>query len=304
MRLDVSGRPSYAPWSAPDPTDPRSSCTHDALIVRRDSVASRHQRQVRLCAPPVEAEPIADRQDGAIHAGGRRAPGPPRARSARGRHGPARTVAVHRAGGQWQDDDARRAGRLADRHRDAARGDPGDHLQQAGRRRDDRAARRRRRAARGGDRARSACARSTPWGARSCATRACRSSRSSTARPSWPRSRHGPTRPRACGSTRSSRGSRSSSGVAAADVAADPDAGPMARAFVAYEAAVAAIGGLDFDDLILRAIATARGRPGPAGPLARAVPRTPGRRGPGRRPRTAPSRPAAGGPGEPDLPRR
>jgi superfamily I DNA/RNA helicase len=44
-------------------------------------------------------------------------------------------------------------------------------------------------------------------------------------------------------------------GVSAADVAADPEAGPMARAFVAYEAAVAAGGGLDFDDLILRAIA-------------------------------------------------
>jgi superfamily I DNA/RNA helicase len=43
-------------------------------------------------------------------------------------------------------------------------------------------------------------------------------------------------------------------GVSADDVAADPDAGPMARAFVAYERAVAAIGGLDFDDLILRAI--------------------------------------------------
>jgi superfamily I DNA/RNA helicase len=43
-------------------------------------------------------------------------------------------------------------------------------------------------------------------------------------------------------------------GVAAADVAADPGAGPLARAFVAYEAAVAATGGLDFDDLILRSI--------------------------------------------------
>ena len=42
--------------------------------------------------------------------------------------------------------------------------------------------------------------------------------------------------------------------VAASDVAADPEAGPVARAFVAYEAAVAASGGLDFDDLILRAI--------------------------------------------------
>jgi DNA helicase-2/ATP-dependent DNA helicase PcrA len=44
-------------------------------------------------------------------------------------------------------------------------------------------------------------------------------------------------------------------GVSAADIAADPEAGPFARAFVAYEAAVASSGGLDFDDLILRAIA-------------------------------------------------
>ena len=43
-------------------------------------------------------------------------------------------------------------------------------------------------------------------------------------------------------------------GVSAADVAADLEAGPVARAFVAYEAAVEASGGLDFDDLILRAI--------------------------------------------------
>ena len=44
-------------------------------------------------------------------------------------------------------------------------------------------------------------------------------------------------------------------GVAPAEVVADPQAGPTARAYVAYEAAVAASGGLDFDDLILRAIA-------------------------------------------------
>ncbi len=43
-------------------------------------------------------------------------------------------------------------------------------------------------------------------------------------------------------------------GVTAAEVAADPEAGPMARAFVDYEAAIAATGGLDFDDLILRSI--------------------------------------------------
>src|SRR4051794_8606005 len=41
------------------------------------------------------------------------------------------------------------------------------------------------------------------------------------------------------------------SGVTAA---ADPEAGPFARAFVAYEAAVVASVGLNFDDLILRAI--------------------------------------------------
>jgi superfamily I DNA/RNA helicase len=37
-------------------------------------------------------------------------------------------------------------------------------------------------------------------------------------------------------------------------VAADPDAGPVARAFVAYEAALAARGALDFDDLVRRAL--------------------------------------------------
>jgi DNA helicase-2/ATP-dependent DNA helicase PcrA len=43
-------------------------------------------------------------------------------------------------------------------------------------------------------------------------------------------------------------------GVKADDVAVDPEAGPVARAFVAYEAVVATSGGLDFDDLILRSI--------------------------------------------------
>jgi superfamily I DNA/RNA helicase len=43
-------------------------------------------------------------------------------------------------------------------------------------------------------------------------------------------------------------------GVTAAQVANDPDAGPTARAFVDYERAVASTGGLDFDDLVVRAI--------------------------------------------------
>jgi superfamily I DNA/RNA helicase len=43
-------------------------------------------------------------------------------------------------------------------------------------------------------------------------------------------------------------------GVTFGEVAADPEAGPIARAFVAYEAAVAATGGLDFDDLVVRSV--------------------------------------------------
>ena len=43
-------------------------------------------------------------------------------------------------------------------------------------------------------------------------------------------------------------------GVTADEVAADPDAGPVARAFVAYERAVASTGGLDFDDLVARSL--------------------------------------------------
>ena len=44
--------------------------------------------------------------------------------------------------------------------------------------------------------------------------------------------------------------------VTAEEVAADDEAGPMARTFVAYEAAVAETGGLDFDDLVARALRT------------------------------------------------
>jgi superfamily I DNA/RNA helicase len=43
------------------------------------------------------------------------------------------------------------------------------------------------------------------------------------------------------------------------EVAADPLAGPIARAYVAYEQAVAAIGGLDFDDLIVRSFRALQG---------------------------------------------
>src|SRR5262249_20457292 len=42
--------------------------------------------------------------------------------------------------------------------------------------------------------------------------------------------------------------------VTADDVAADPAPGPIARTFLAYEAELAAEGGLDFDDLVARAL--------------------------------------------------
>ena len=44
-------------------------------------------------------------------------------------------------------------------------------------------------------------------------------------------------------------------------VAADPEAGPIARAFVRYEAALAARGALDFDDLVPRALDHLEGEP-------------------------------------------
>jgi superfamily I DNA/RNA helicase len=50
--------------------------------------------------------------------------------------------------------------------------------------------------------------------------------------------------------------------VSAADVGRDPEAGPVARAFVAYEEALASSGTLDFDDLILRSIGSLRDDPG------------------------------------------
>jgi superfamily I DNA/RNA helicase len=43
--------------------------------------------------------------------------------------------------------------------------------------------------------------------------------------------------------------------VTACEIETDPDAGPVARAFVDYEAAVARTGGLDFDDLVVRSLA-------------------------------------------------
>jgi DNA helicase-2/ATP-dependent DNA helicase PcrA len=49
--------------------------------------------------------------------------------------------------------------------------------------------------------------------------------------------------------------------ISAADVAADPDPSPLGRAFLRYEAALADLGGLDFDDLVVRACRTLEARP-------------------------------------------
>ena len=50
-------------------------------------------------------------------------------------------------------------------------------------------------------------------------------------------------------------------GVTAREVATDPEPGPIARAFLAYEAAVEDAGGLDFDDLVARAVRLLEARP-------------------------------------------
>jgi len=50
-------------------------------------------------------------------------------------------------------------------------------------------------------------------------------------------------------------------GVTAAEVATDPEPGPIARAFLAYEQALEDAGGLDFDDLVARSLRLLAARP-------------------------------------------
>jgi superfamily I DNA/RNA helicase len=50
-------------------------------------------------------------------------------------------------------------------------------------------------------------------------------------------------------------------GVTAAEVAADPEPGPVARAFLAYEHALAGAGAMDFDDLVGRSLQSLRDGP-------------------------------------------
>ena len=49
--------------------------------------------------------------------------------------------------------------------------------------------------------------------------------------------------------------------VTAREVATDPEPGPVARAFLAYEQALAEAGGLDFDDLVARSVRLLEARP-------------------------------------------
>ena len=91
--------------------------------------------------------------------------------------------------------------------------------------------------------------------------------------------------------------------VTAADVASDPAPGPIASAFVAYERAIAELGGVDFDDLVVRALAPPPGRRARPGLLARSMRAAPRRRGAGPRPDPARAGPAARGAGQRRLPR-
>ena len=50
-------------------------------------------------------------------------------------------------------------------------------------------------------------------------------------------------------------------GLTAEDVAVDPAPGPIARAFLAYEAELASAGGLDFDDLVARSLRLLEAKP-------------------------------------------
>jgi DNA helicase-2/ATP-dependent DNA helicase PcrA len=50
-------------------------------------------------------------------------------------------------------------------------------------------------------------------------------------------------------------------GVTAREVATDPEPGPIARAFLAYEQAIDDAGGLDFDDLVAHALRMLEARP-------------------------------------------
>ena len=92
--------------------------------------------------------------------------------------------------------------------------------------------------------------------------------------------------------------------VSADDVAGDPAPGPIARTFIAYEGAVRGSGGVDFDDLVVRAVRCLQDDPALLARWRRPGGNAPRGRGAGRR--QAPARPRAPprGTGERHLPRR
>ena len=112
-----------------------------------------------------------------------------------------------------------------------------------------------------------------------------RSIRSSTARPPAPTSPGDVRRGARVASTLRLSRLKLELGVTADDVAGDPEAGPVARAFVDYERAVAGVRRRSTSTTsVLRAIARLEADPALLAALARALRATARRRGPGRRP--------------------
>ena len=142
---------------------------------------------------------------------------------------------------------------------------------------------------------------STPSDWRSCAMPGSASNRWSIGRRSCGRSRRGPMSRRWSSSTGAISRLKLELRVDPSSVVADPEAGPVARAYVDYSAAVAATGGLDFDDLVLRAIARLEADPELLERWRLRCAPPPRRRGPGRRSRAARPGAAPRGAREPDL---
>ena len=189
-------------------------------------------------------------------------------------------------GGLGQDHDARRADRLAGRRRRRTRRRSRPSRSTSARPRSSGSPRRGPRAARCRRRARSGSAPSMPWAARSCAMPVVPVEplvdRAAIVAELWPDTTAAERRPARHGLLAAEARPRRRR---AADVAADPEAGPLARAFVAYEAALAARGGLDFDDLVRGALDVLEARPRLLARWRAALQPPARRRGPGRRPR-------------------
>ena len=156
----------------------------------------------------------------------RRTPRPARAGPARGRDRAARAGAVRGPGGEWQDDDPRRADRVARGHRRGSGGHHRGHVQQARRGRDGVARGRGAGAAGPRGRAPSASRRSTPSAARSWPTAASAWSRCWTARRCCATCGRTSTAAQSAASTTPSAGSSSTSASRPREVGDGPGAGP------------------------------------------------------------------------------